>query len=225
MLSAVRAAPPVTNAYSGAMSFAGQTNASSLTNNISEDTFSLESQLTKIGVDSSSSAGRFMASQWSTSSLDTAKYFEFSLTAQAMPGIPFARFESLDLQFALRRSSAGPRQFQWRSSLDGFAAAITNFTSLNPSINLSGGVLTLPGTASTETFAGNILSLSGPAFVNVSNLTLRLYAYQAIDPLGQAGLDTPLGFSGDVVVPEPSTVALLGVAAGAAAWWRFRRRR
>ncbi len=214
----------ITNSFSGAYSFVGQTNSVDLSTNISEPTFSLASDLAKIGVDSSSAADRFMASQWSTNSLDPSKYIEFSLTVSPT-GVPLAYFESLQMDFALRRSSTGPRQFQWRSDLDGFATAITNFSTLNPSIMLAGGVMTLPDTTSTDTFSGNSFSLSGPSLLNVTNITLRLYGYQAESQFGQGGLDTPLGFSGEVVVPEPSTIGLLGLSAMAAIWWRLRRPR
>ncbi len=213
----------ITNPFAGAYSFVGQTNTVNLSTNISTPTFSLTSELAKIGVDSSAATDRFMASQWSTNSLDSSKYFEFSLSAEKMAGIPFAYFDSLQLDFALRRSSTGPRQFQWRSSLDAFAAPITSFGSLNPSINLAGGVLTVPDTTSTETFGGNVFSLSGLSPLNLTNITLRLYGYTAESAFGQAGLDTPLGFSGNVVVPEPSTVTLLAFAAAAGAWLRRRR--
>lgn len=217
----------VTNLFNGEMSFAGQTNATVLSTNISQTpfNFTVEGQLEKwTGVASSSAADRFMASQWSTSSLDSSKYFEFSLSV-APTGVPFAYFDSMEVDFALRRSSSGPRQFQWRSSLDGFSTAITNFTLVNPSIMLSAGVLTLPDTSSTETFAGNRFMLSGPSLLNATNVTMRLYGYQAESSLGQGGLDTPLAFSGEVVVPEPSTYALLTLAAAAGAWIKLRRRR
>lgn len=215
----------VTNPFVSSFSFLGQTNSSNLATNISYDTFSLASQLAKIGVDSSSAADRFMASQWSTNSIDTTKYFQLTLSVDKIAPIPFAYFDSLQLDFALRRSSTGPRQFQWRSSLDGFAAPITNFGSLNPSINLAGGVLTVPDTTSTETFGGNVFSLSGLSPLSLTNITLRLYGYTAESAFGQAGLDTPLTFSGNVVVPEPSTVALLTFAAATGMWWQMRRRK
>lgn len=221
----VQAVVYITNPFVGAYNFAGQTNASILTTNVSEPTFTLASSLAKLGVASSSAADRFMASQWSTNSFDNTKFFEFTLTASAAPGIPSAFFDNLNMDFALRRSSSGPRQYQWRSSLDAFAAPITDFSSLNPSIMLTGGVLTLPNTASTETFGGNAFTLADLSPLNLTNITLRLYAYQAESTLGQAGLDAPLGFSGDVVVPEPSTIALLALSAMAGGWWKFRRRR
>jgi len=214
----------VTNPYSGSMSFVGQTNAPLLATNISFGTFTLAAELEKIGVASSSATDRFMASQWSTNSIATNKFFEFSLTADRISPIPFAAINSLELDFALRRSSSGPRQFEWRSSLDGFAAAITNFTSLNPAINLAAGVLTLPDTASTDTYTGNKIVLFAPTPPGVTNLTLRLYGFQAESPLGQGGLDTPLAFQGTVVVPEPSTAALLALAAVTGAWLSRRRK-
>ena len=214
-----------TNPYTGAYNFAGQTSASILTVSVSEPTFTLASSLAKIGVESSSAADRFMASQWSTNSFDNSKYFEFTLTSAAAPGITFASFDSFEMDFALRRSSTGPRQFQWRSSLDNFAAPITTYTTLNPSLALTDGVLTLPDTASTQTFGPSTFSLSAFSLANKSNIALRLYSYQAESSLGQAGLDTPLTFSGNVVVPEPSTITLLALSAAAGMWWKMRRRR
>jgi hypothetical protein len=214
-----------TNSFASAYNFAGQTNASLLTVNVSQPTFTLEGDLAKVGVSSSSAADRFMASEWSTNSFDSTKFFEFTLKTAAAPGIPFAYLDTLQIDFALRRSSSGPRQFQWRSSLDNFATAITNFSTLNGSVLLAGGVITLPDTASTETFGGNAFTLGNLPPLSMTNLSLRLYAYQAESVFGQAGLDTPLGFSGDVVVPEPSTLALLGLSALAGAWWKLRRRR
>ena len=214
----------VTDPYSGAYNFAGQVNSSILTVSVSEPTFTLASSLEKVGVESSSAADRFMASQWSTNSFDDSKYFEFTLISTAAPGIPFASFDSFEMDFALRRSSTGPRQFQWRSSLDNFAAPITSFSTLNPSLTLTDGVLTMPDTPSTLTFGSNTFSLSTFSLANNSNITLRLYAYQAESSLGQAGLDTPLAFSGNVVVPEPSTFTLLALSAAVGVWWKIRRR-
>jgi hypothetical protein len=219
----------VTNSFSGAISFAGQTNAPLLTTNISTlpANFTIQAQLEKVitvgGLASSASADRFMASQWSTNSFNSDKYFQLTLTATPAVGIPFANFDSIAVDFALRRSSSGPRQFQWRSSFDDFNTVITNFTLTNPSLSLSGGVLTLPDTASTETFGGNRLVLSAPALPKFTTITLRLYGYQAESALGQGGLDSPFELSGKVVVPEPSTYALLSLAAAVGLWLRIRR--
>jgi hypothetical protein len=220
----------VTNSFSGTISFAGQTNAPLLTTNISalpaNSTINaqLEKAITIGGLASSSSVDRFMASQWSTNSFNSDKYFQLTLNTSPSAGIPFAYFDNIAIEFALRRSSSGPRQFQWRSSLDMFTTVMTNFTLTNPSLSLAGGVLTLPDTASTETFGGNRLVLSAPALSH-TNLTLRLYGYQAENPMGQGGLDSPLAISGKIVVPEPSTYALLSLAAAVGLWLGIRRRK
>lgn len=227
ILAAVLNSPSSALVYSpfnGAYSFVGQTNASILAYNGPASDYLLVGDLVKIGVVSASASDRFMATQWSTNSFDANTFFQFSLSTQTMPGIPFAQFDSLDVDFALRRSSTGPQQFQWRSSLDNFAAPLTNFSLLNSFVSAAGGVLTVPDTSSTETFAGNRLSLTGPGLLGQTSIVLRLYAYQAESQFGQGGLDTPLAFSGEIVVPEPSTYALLGLAGLAAAWWRFGRR-
>jgi len=224
----VEATTTVTNSFSGGISFVGQTNATVLTTNISAlpAKYSLQAQLEKVtgigGVASSSSVDQFMASQWSTNSFSSDKYFQLNLNASPAAGIPFAYFDTVTVDFAVRRSSSGPRQFQWRSSLDNFGSAITNFSLVNPSLALSGGVLTLPDTSSTETFAGNRFVLSGAVLLNATNLTLRLYGYQAESALGQGGLDSPFALSGKIAIPEPSTYALLSLSAALGALLRMR---
>jgi hypothetical protein len=217
----------ITNTATGAYTFIGQTNATNLTLNVSDNpNFTLLTELEKSEtVVSSAAVNRFMASGWSTNSISTNQFFEFSLRVQKIDPIPVAFFDALQVNFALRRSTTGPRQFQWRSSLDDFTAPLTNFTSLNPAINLAGGVLTLPDTSSTETFGNNHLSLTGLSLYGANSMSLRLYAFQAESTLGQAGLDTPLGFEADVVVPEPTTIALIAFSAAVGALGKWRRRR
>jgi len=215
----------VTNSFTGSLSFAGQTNANLVATTVTASSYVLSAEIEKLSVDSSAAVDRFMASQWSTNSLDATKYLEFSLSATPGPGGPFANFISLDLNFALRRSSSGPRQFQWRSSLDGFATAITNFTSLNSSVMLAEGVITLPDTASTETFAGNSFLIGPPSLLSATNLRLRLYGFQAKSQFGQGGLDTPLTFAGNIAVAEPSTVALLCLGLTTGIFLKLRRSR
>jgi hypothetical protein len=210
----------ITSPFSGSYSFVGQTNSVLWAYNGSPINNLEVSALSKIGVTSASAADRFMASQW-TVNFDTDRYFEFALTGAPMPGIPFAEFDLLSVEFALRRSSTGPRQFQWRSSLDDFAAPITTFSSLNPSITLVNGILTVPD-SSTTTFGGNILSLAGNGFTN--QITFRLYAFQTENEFGQAGLDSPLTFSGTLAIPEPTSIALLCLAGALLGGLHWRRR-
>ncbi len=86
--------------------------------------------LNKVGVTSSSVSGGFGGRGWgigATDTLDTfsgtidlGKYIEFTITAT--PGT-FINLTSLD--FGVSRQATGPRQFEWRSSADGFAAPIS----------------------------------------------------------------------------------------------------
>lgn len=215
----------VTNAFEGSYSFAGQTNSSSVAyNGVPIDDLTPK-PITKVNVTSSAAADRFMASGWSTNSFSATNYFEFSLTATPRPGVPFSHFDLSTLEFALRRSSTGPRQFEWRSSVDSFASTLTNFSLVNPNVMLANGILTLPDSGSTTTYSGNTLSFSGPSFLGLSSITLRLYAYQAESSAGIAGLDTPLTFKGLMTAPEPSSLALLGLSGLLVSAWLLRNRR
>jgi hypothetical protein len=211
----------LTSPFTGSYSFVGQTNSVLWAYNGTPIANLEVSALSKIGVTSASAADRFMASQW-TVNFDADRYFEFTLTGAPMPGIPFAELDLSSVEFALRRSSSGPRQFQWRSSADDFATPITTFSSLNPSITLVNGILTVPDSASTTTFGGNILSLAGTGFTN--QITLRLYAFQTENEFGQAGLDSPLTFSGTLAIPEPTSIALLCLAGALLGGLHWRRR-
>ena len=158
--------------------------------------------LTKVGVTTSSSSGNFRASGWATGattgsdvfsgSLDPGKYFEFTLTAAA--GHTLA-MESLT--FGVGRSGTGPRQWQWRSSVDGFAAAIDTYTTVNGGLTLAGGVVTNPD--NTTGFTGNVLDLSNALFQGRASLTFRFYGFNAEAGTGTGGLQGPLSFAGAVV--------------------------
>ena len=103
------------------------------------------------------------------------------------------------LTFGVGRSGTGPRQWQWRSSVDGYAAPITTYTTVNGGLTLAGGVLTNPDTNSFWT--GNVLDLSGAAFEGRSSVTFRLYGSNAEAVDGTGGLQGPLSFAGNVVTP------------------------
>jgi hypothetical protein len=158
--------------------------------------------LAKVGVTTSSSSNNFRASNWPTGAtnasnvfagvLDPGKYFEFTLTAAA--GHTLA-MESLS--FGVGRSGTGPRQWQWRSSADGFAAAIDTYTTVNAGLTLAGGLLTNPDDNSSWT--GNVLDLSGAAYQGLGSLTFRFYGFNAEGTGGTGGLQGPLSFAGGVV--------------------------
>lgn len=160
--------------------------------------------LTKVGVATSPSTDNSRASAWPTGAtngsnvftgaLDSGKYFQFSLTAD-----PGKTLDLTSVTFGLGRSGTGPRQWQWRSSVDGYAAALTTYTTVNGGLTQAGGVLTNPDTSSSWT--GNVLDLSGAAFDGLAGVTFRLYGLNAESPAGTGGLQGPLSFAGNVVTP------------------------
>ena len=183
--------------------------------------------LDKVGITNTSSTGNFRGSFWAlddtnaigslTGTVDLGKYMEFGLTAAS--GFTL---NMTDISFGVGRSGTGPRQWEWRSSVDSFAAPITTFGSLNTNVTESLGILTTPD-ANTG-YTGNVLDLSGGGFDNLTSVTFRLYGYNAEGTAGTGGLQGPLTFSGATVVPEPSTYAMLALAGACFAAYRIRRR-
>ena len=168
--------------------------------------------LTKVGVTTSSSNGNSRATAWPTGAttgsdtfsgtVDLGKYFEFTLTAG-----PEITIDMTSITFGIGRSATGPRQWQWRSSVDSYASTISTYTTVNAGITNSGGVLTNPDSTSTS-LTGNILDLSGATYDGLSSITLRLYGFNSEASAGTGGLQGNLSFSGGTV-PEPAS-ALLG---------------
>ncbi|MFM1904120.1 MAG: hypothetical protein RLZZ440_2020 [Planctomycetota bacterium] len=159
--------------------------------------------LLKVGITSSSSSGNFRGTAWPTGGTNGSdafaglvnldRFIEFTLTAE--PGSDLAG--SLDMaaiDFGLGRSGTGPRQWEWRSSVDGFSTPITTYETVNPGLGLTGGVLTNPD--SNASWTGNRLDLTDASFQDQAAVTLRLYGYNAEGSGGTGGLQGPLTFSG-----------------------------
>lgn len=201
-------------AFAGVYTFTGTTGdtASFAYNGTSIDNV-VVGNLLKVGVTSSSSTGNSRANTWPTGatsgsdtftgSVDLGMYFEFSLTAAAGYEIDMG-----SITFGIGRSAAGPRQWEWRSDTDSYAATIGTYTTVHASLSNTGGVLTNPDANSSWT--ANVLDVSETSFDGLSAVTFRLYAFNAELASGTGGLQGPLSFSGDVnAVPETSA-ALLG---------------
>lgn len=172
------------------------------------------SNLTKVGVTTRSGSGAFVATGWTdgathfentfTGGVDTDRYFEFTLTADA--GLAL-NLTSLD--FGLRRDANGTRQFEWRSSVDGFSSAISTYAALSSGLSEDGGIITAPDISSG--WLGISLDLSDDAFAGHESVTFRFYAYNAELISGLGGLTDSLSFTAEAitVVPEPSTYGLI----------------
>ena len=169
------------------------------------------SSVTNSGTTWSSSGGNYRATGWAldtntpsagsmSGSIDTNKYISFTLAADAGYS-----FDITSITFGIGRSGTGPRQWQWRSSVDNYAAALTNYTTLAAGLSNTSGVLTNPD--SNSSWTGNVLTLSDASFKALTTVTFRLYGYNSEATGGTGGLQTSLTFA-----PAPGAIALLGVA-------------
>ncbi|MFZ9937134.1 MAG: Ig-like domain-containing protein [Luteolibacter sp.] len=204
-LSAV--APLQAQVFSGTFDLAGDgNNVTSFAYNGTPITGLTVSPLTKVGITSSSSFGNFRGSNWPTGAsngsdtftgaVDTGKHIEFTLTATS------GTIDLPTITFGVGRSSTGPRQWQWRSSADGYAAPIP-VTTVNADFTHSAGMLTNPDSSSSWT--GNVIETSGPAYEGLTSITFRLYGYNAEASTGTGGLQGNLIFGGTLSGGAPDT--------------------
>lgn len=166
------------------------------------------SDLSKVGVTTSSSNNNFRATNWplnTTPGLDLSKYFEFTLTADTGYTI-----DMTDLTFGVGRSGTGPVNWEWRNDLDSYASTLSNFTTLATGLTQSGGVLTNPD--SNSNWTGNVLDVSSSAGLNA--ITFRFYGYNAEGTAGSGGLAGPLSFSGTVNAPTGTNYTWTGSGSG-----------
>jgi len=186
------------------------------------------SNLNGVGVTYNSGTGRLMFTGWNTGatsgsntflgSINLSKYIEFSLTATAGTTI-----DMTSLDFGIRRSSQGTRQFEVRSSVDGFASALSNYSTLNANLLNSAGVVTNPDPSSTTSYGpSNLLNLS--SLTGLSAVTFRFYFYNSEATTGTAGLQGPITFAGSTI-PEPSSSMLMVLGAGVLVGIRSLRRK
>ena len=167
------------------------------------------SSVTNSGTTWSASNNNYRAFNWATGattgsdtftgSVDLTKYIGFTLAADAGYS-----FDITSISFGLGRSATGVRQWQWRSSVDNYAAALTDYSNLQAGLTNTSGVLTNTDTNGSWTAK---LNLSGSSFQALTTVTFRLYGYNSEATGGTGGLQTSLTF-----VPAPGAIALLGVA-------------
>ena len=167
------------------------------------------SSVTNSGTTWSASNNNYRATNWATGattgsdtftgSVDLTKYIGFTLAAEAGYS-----YDITSISFGLGRSATGVRQWQWRSSVDNYAAALTDYSNLQTGLTNTSGVLTNTDTNGSWTAK---LNLSGSSFQALTTVTFRLYGYNSEATGGTSGLQTSLTF-----VPAPGALALLGVA-------------
>lgn len=197
-------------AFTGTYTWGANGNVTSFDYNGTDVANLTESAFTKVGVTSTSSSPNFRATGWAldpvvgslAGTIDTAKYFQFSLTADSG-----YELDMTSLTFGIGRSGQGPRSFAWSSSVDNHASLIADYTipsGISASVSHSSGVVTLADVTST-TLTGITLNLSAAAFQDLSDITLRFYAYNAEATGGTAGLQGPLTFSGSLLNTAPAT--------------------
>ncbi|MFM8494353.1 MAG: hypothetical protein ACKOEM_02345, partial [Planctomycetia bacterium] len=177
--------------------------------------------LTRTNLPATSSGGNFRSTGFAldpvvgtlSGTVDLSKYFEFTLTAS--PGFTF-NLETLN--FGAGRSGTGPRSFEWRSSVDAYAAPIPSYSSLGASGLFSNTSGTLSMTDSTSTTGTNVvLALSGSsaAYQGLSTISLRFYGFNSEGTAGTGGFQAPLTFAGSLL---GSGGAAYTWAGGAGTW-------
>ncbi len=148
-----------------------------------------------------------------TGSLNPAKYYEVTVAPQAGYSIDINT-----IAFTIQRSGTGIRSYAVRSSLDGFSANLS--ASISPAnVNLGVG----PGDefrwlldATTSAQNGSLVTLGASFDLLLSPVTYRFYGWNAEGTGGTFSIDN-VAFSGvSSVVPEPTTLALVAIGAGAA---------
>ncbi len=129
-------------------------------------------------------------------------YFTFTITANTGYQIDFS-----DFTFNGQRVGFGPTSLVLRSSVDNYA-------------NNIGSVITTSTSGTNYT-----IDLSGTDFQNVTDITFRLYGYNALMPNGQYSINN-YQINGTVepvvAVPEPQSLSLVGV--GSVLMFGFLRR-
>jgi hypothetical protein len=177
--------------------------------------------LVKVGITTSASTGNFRGTNWPTGaitgsdvfsgSVDLAKYIAFDVTVAAG--------YTLDLTgvtFGVGRSATGTRQWQWRSSVDGYATIISTYTTVNAGLTQAGGVLTNLDVNSSWT--GNVLDLSGATYQDLGpgTYTFRIYAFNSESTAGTAGLQGNLTITGSLIAPPPDVASFSQLTNGIA---------
>jgi hypothetical protein len=114
------------------------------------------------GINGNTGTNRYNARDWSLIGINTADYFEFTLTPNSGYRIDFASFEYTGL-----RSSQGPNTFSFCSSVDAYTANIGAPSAAGTTISLSAAAYQNRTTATTFRFYGyNAGAITGTFSIN-----------------------------------------------------------
>lgn len=160
------------------------------------------------GLSIQSTANSMNAASWSLLAIDLTDYYGFSLAP-----VSGYQMSLTSISFAERRSLTGIREFQLRSSLDGFSTAV------------AGAIIAVPDNSNVRDQTINL----GASFTSLSGLVeFRLYGYSAEGGSGTWRLQNHSTLGGLVVdgttspivaaVPEPSSLFCVAAAFGVLAW-------
>lgn len=147
------------------------------------------------GITASANAGRFNANNWTqpdfAGAFANGDYFSMTITADAS-----STFDVSDWAFKFERSSTGPTEWALYSSADAYNTAIDSYTALGNS-------------SQADTLSGQ---------TGLSSVTFRFYGWGNTATAGSAGFEGSgfdLQFNGTVTtIPEPTTIALIGLGLG-----------
>ncbi len=163
------------------------------------------------GLSSNTTQNSINSSGWSlTASIDPNDYYSFSLAPSANYQMSLS-----SLSFRERRSSTGIREFQIRSSLDGFSSIVP------------GSVISIPD---VDTERDQTISLGGTFSGLTSAVEFRIYGYNAEGTTGTWRLQNHSTLGGlfidgtTTAVPEPGSSLVLAATGFAFVVWRRTRR-
>ncbi len=154
-----------------------------------------------VGLSSNSlNAGRFSFSGWPiggaaidggndysqlNGAIDLTKYYEFKIKPHLAGNIDYKK-----LNFAVQRSSTGPRSFSVRSSVDNFAADLVDSTANALNLEIHSNNFFIKEDVNTKLDGTNVI-IRGSSFTTVRDeITFRIYAWNAEDNLGTFSVDS-----------------------------------
>ncbi len=167
-------------------------------NGVAYDGINLE-DLIKVGITSSSSNGNFRGNDWPEGAtdgsdvfigdIDPDKYISFSI--ETVTGY---KFNISSIEFGVGRSAAGPRQWLWKGSQDGFTGIFEDYLELNAALMNENGIITTPDANSN--YWGNEFEPGGQYQNLEGSVEFRLFGFNAEATGGTGGMHSALTING-----------------------------